>query len=845
MGAKRMSELNLKQITDKLRAEFTGDSRKLVFWYDDRAEFAEDIAALELVNAKVYHLAADNQFYTKHFLERLDRTTNYLIYAPFPRPSARDNHLEDTLLYSRQFFADRASLLAVDLGIDAKYKPVIQKYIKFFGAKDRTQRFYDLEISSYTANTIEVALLSVLCRTRTASFEEVVRVVLTEGALEDNRFLAEFEKYDLLTAFWRFCADQFGYADGKPTLEKLVVTFFVTYTDRCLQGELPQAWRNFASFKSGNVIAFLDNLMNNVLYRDQYNEISAFVAKVLKVESAFAAYPPEALIACDTFAEVDYFIINWVIEKLLNEDHGAKLGKLSIPAVCQERRKKHFGENYQVQYQLLENAYPLVLAAQYQGPDNFKAVLDRYLASDCLIDSHYRKFYYHYDQLAETAPFEKLRDLVENIYTNEYLSPVISGWNAGPVDADEHPALSLQRRFYDQHVRYSKDRVVVIVSDAMRYEVGRSLFTKLQDDEKCTAKLTAMLSVLPSYTKLGMAALLPHKKLEMTKDCKVLVDGMPCEDLKQREAILQKHSPNSRCIQFDEVKSLKIAELRERIAGMDVVYIYHNQIDARGDKANTENEVFTACEEAIEEIFALIKRLTVSANTQHFIVTADHGFLYKRDKLQESDKISSVAGKDAWVNRRFILSDQPFQEEGIASLSLGKILGNDDSRMVSFPLSSNVFKVAGGGQNYVHGGSSPQEMLVPVIEVKTEKGQVETQPAQIMLVSMVQKITNLIASLDFIQSEPVSDVVKVTSYRIYFASEDNEKISNECIHVADNKEADPQRRIFRLRFNFKNKQYDKTKQYYLVAYDEKNDLEVLRHGVVMDIAFANDFGFNV
>ena len=840
-----MTELNLKQITDKLNAEFVGDSRKLVFWYDDRAEFAEDIAALELANAKVYHLAADNQFYTKHFLERLDRTTNYLIYAPFPRPSARDNHLEDTLLYSRQFFADRASLLAVDLGIDARFKPVLQKYIKFFGAKDRTQRFYDLEIQSYTADTIETALLGVLCKTRTASFEEVARVVLTEGGWEDNRFLAEFEKYDLLTAFWRFCENQFGYSDEKPTLEKLSVTLFVTYTDRCLQGELPQAWVKFTSYKSGNSIAFLDNLMNSVLYREQYNEISAYVAKTLRVESALASYPPEALISCDTFAEVDYFIINWVIEKLLNEDHGAKLGSLSIPAVCQERRKKHFGERYQVQYQLLEHAYPLILASHYQCPDGIKAIVDQHLSVDCLIDSHYRKFYYHYDQLAETAPFEKLRDLVENIYTNEYLSPLISGWNVGSVDVADYSTFPLQRRFYDQHIHYSKDRIVVIVSDAMRYEVGRSLFTKLQDDEKCTAKLTAMLSVLPSYTKLGMAALLPHKKLEMTKDCKVLVDGMPCEDLKQRETILQKHAPNSRCIQFDEVKALKKAELREKIAGMDVVYIYHNQIDARGDKANTENEVFTACEEAVEEIFALIKRLTVSANTQHFIVTADHGFLYKRDKLQESDKISSAAGKDAWVNRRFVLSEQPLQEEGITSLALGKILGNDDSRVLSFPVSSNVFKVAGGGQNYVHGGSSPQEMLVPVVEVRTEKGQVETQPAQIVLVSMVQKITNLIASLDFIQSEPVSDMVKATNYRIYFTSDGNEKISNECIHVADNKEADPQKRIFRLRFNFKNKQYDKTRQYYLVAYDEKNDLEVLRHGVVMDIAFANDFGFNV
>ena len=134
---------------------------------------------------------------------------------------------------------------------------------------------------------------------------------------------------------------------------------------------------------------------------------------------------------------------------------------------------------------------------------------------------------------------------------------------------------------------------------------------------------------------------------------------------------------------------------------------------------------------------------------------------------------------------------------------------------------------------------------MPVIDVKTEKGHMDTHPAQIMLVSMVQKITNLITSMDFIQSEPVSDVIKATSYKVFFISEDNEKISNECIYVADKKDIDPQKRIFRLRFNFKNKQYDKTKRYYLVAYDEKNDLEVLRHGVVMDIAFANDFGFNV
>lgn len=86
-------------------------------------------------------------------------------------------------------------------------------------------------------------------------------------------------------------------------------------------------------------------------------------------------------------------------------------------------------------------------------------------------------------------------------------------------------------------------------------------------------------------------------------------------------------------------------------------------------------------------------------------------------------------------------------------------------------------------------------------------------------------------------------MVKSTIYKLYFLSEDNEKISNENIYVADKREEDVQKRLFRMRFTFKNKKYDKSKKYYLVAYDERNDAEVFRHEVIMDVAFVNDFGF--
>lgn len=258
---------------------------------------------------------------------------------------------------------------------------------------------------------------------------------------------------------------------------------------------------------------------------------------------------------------------------------------------------------------------------------------------------------------------------------------------------------------------------MVIISDAMRYEVGRSLFEKLQADAKCAASISAMQSVLPSYTKFGMAALLPHNTIEVLPDYRVTVDGKPTDDLKQREAILQAADPESCCVRYDDIKSMNSAALREIFTGKSVVYIYHNQIDARGDHSLTENEVFNACEEAVDEIFALVRKLTSNANTIHYIITADHGFIYKRDKLTESDKITGVPDSE----RRYALTDSSVQGEGFASLPFSSITGVEDNRRVLFPLGSDLFKKQGAGLNYTHGGSSPQEMLIPVIYVRTEK----------------------------------------------------------------------------------------------------------------------------
>lgn len=838
-----MAELNFKQIIDTLNQEFTGETRKLVFWYDDRAEFAEDMESVELTNAKVYRLEPDNQFYTKYFLERVDKETNYLIYAPFPKPDIADNHLEDTLLYSKRFYADRAALLSVDLGIEEKYKPILEKHIVFFKNKERTRRFYDLEIENFNEENILIGLLSATCRTKTCSFEEVLRIVLTEDGLTDNKYLAEMEKYELLDAFWQLCEQQFGYVDAEPTLERLIVTMFVTYTQRYLQGEVPVSWRSFVSMKQGNIIVFLDSLMNSVLYRKEYDRLSAYVAKGLKVEDILSKYDPDDIAYLDTFAYCDEVILRWMTERLTNEDLGAKLGEMDILKLAALRSKMHFGEQFADAYHMLENAYVIVNAANYGFSDDMKTIVNAYLEKDCLIDTAYRKFYFFYDRIEDTMVYEQLQTLVENIYTNEYLSHLIPRWNQALIGEDGFSVLPLQRNFYNGNVNQTKERTVVILSDAMRYEVGRELYERISDDPRCSAMLSAMMSVLPSYTRLGMAALLPHKMLVMKDDYEVYVDDVLCNDLAGRQMVLQAYCRDSLCVQFDDIKNLRIPQLREVFTGKQIVYIYHNQIDARGDKANTEDEVFVACEEAVKEVMELIHRISTNANTYRFIVTSDHGFLYKREKLSESDKIGTVSVKEAWVNHRYIVAKEAVKGDGVASLGLGYILGSEDDKVVSFPMSSNLFKAPGGGQNFVHGGSSPQEMIVPVLDIKMDRYHNETRYAQIALVSIVSKITNLITGMDFIQSEPVSDTVKGTTYRLVFLSEEGERISNENTYVADSRELDSLKRIFRMRFHFRNQKYDKGKQYYLVVTDENTGAELFRHPVMVDITFADDFGF--
>ncbi|MEG2406523.1 MAG: BREX-1 system phosphatase PglZ type A, partial [Clostridiales bacterium] len=198
------------------------------------------------------------------------------------------------------------------------------------------------------------------------------------------------------------------------------------------------------------------------------------------------------------------------------------------------------------------------------------------------------------------------------------------------------------------------------------------------------------------------------------------------------------------------------------------------------------------------------------------------------------------------INKRYILSNGQIPEiEGSLTYSMAYLDPALADYHVTVPRGVDIFKMSGGGQKYVHGGLSLQEVIIPLLKVKTERGKQNVGSVKVALTSLTRKITNLITYFDFIQVENISDTLKPVKLKVYFESESGEDISDEEIIVADKKNVSPEKRQFHEKFTFRNRKYSKTERYYMVIVDMATNVEVERHEFQFDIAFAEDFGFNL
>lgn len=265
------------------------------------------------------------------------------------------------------------------------------------------------------------------------------------------------------------------------------------------------------------------------------------------------------------------------------------------------------------------------------------------------------------------------------------------------------------------------------------------------------------------------------------------------------------------------------SELRSFATGKKLVYIFHNTIDAVGDNAATERGVFEAAEDAVGDIERLVNLLINSVSASNIVITADHGFLYERDRLAAHDKMPKKGNDAILVKRRFILSEGHLDIDGTFTYSMDEIVKQDKPLYVTVPKGTGRFAIQGAGANYVHGGVMPQEIAIPVITFKNERSKsskFDVRQVEVRLTSPVRKVTSPVMILEFFQTEKVEEKRLPLTLRLFFTDTDGQQISNENILIADSESSKPFERTYRERFVFKTMPYDKDKAYFLVMEEE-------------------------
>ncbi len=847
--------MNLQEIRNFLKELFSkplgdGKKRHIVFWYDSSEDFTQDIDELDIENVKVIKLTDKNAFWAKYNIEKEDTASNILVYSNMEKPVPSEDWLYDIFCYSEEFSTDRATVIMRALKvIDPSLKEEFKLYNTFFKNKERIAAFKNLEIQDYTKEKVHIGVLSVLTKVKLMDIEEIIKAILKEYLDGNNKIYEDIKKFGDLESLWDLIVKYYGYGFEEKSLERFMAMLLVTNMNETIKFQLPKQYEIFISKKSTNCIVFINHFMNNSKDGEYYDKMQKLIAEKLKINELLEKNGSETFISCDIFEDIDKIILRRIIALLKDEveEYNKYLNFIG------SRRTMHFYEKYISEYKCVKWAINL-LNKKRELDSNIKAessydMFKSYIKDYYYLDKDYRKFYYHYDNCIDKDELNNLKERIENVYNNWYLQELSIKWfnSLEKGNSWRIEGLRWQDNFYREFVKHGKDRVFVIISDALRYESADELATRLTNERKGKVELESVQGVLPSYTKLGMASLLPNTNIEINDKYDVLVNGVNSNGTENRDTILKMEKSNSLAITYDKVMDMKDGEIRKAFTGLDVVYIYHNAIDAVGDHALTEREVFKSTEVAFNEIITLINKLVNRVSAASIIITADHGYLYKRDPIEETDKISGVKMDDGEDSRRFILTSNDEEVEGTITFDMNYLLGEGSNKKVITPRGTFRFKVQGAGANYVHGGAMLQEIVVPVIKFKNDRSTSsanDIRKANISLTNVTKKITNIITYLEFFQEEKIQDKVIAQRIKCYFEDEDGNRISNENIIIGDSRSENPLERTYREKFVLKSMAYDKLKQYFLVMQDDEDSNGMYeRIPYTIDIAIVDDFGF--
>lgn len=839
-------------LNDTLKGAFSRDTerkrtRKIIFWYDSKQEYQDFINELELEDTEIIKYD-NNSFWIRYHIEKEELNKNIIIYLPFERKKGIDNDLLDleTANSDLLFNPDSTTMRLKNLGLTEDCRKIISKYAKFFGNKKRETEFKNFDIEEKNNENIDLIITAIMLNIKSINEDDILKEII-RYYFEDDKKYEELFKFGSEEFILGLFNDTFGssvssYEELPEVYKSLVFTYFATSLKDIKKASRYSKY--LLTKKTTNVYVFINNLMRDKTTKQYFEELSKEIEKEFGIEDLLNSMEIDDYSSSDAFESVDKYVLKYLVDKLFNGIGEYEIYKNYIDI----RENKYWYEKLENEYNLLKVSiafFEKINAIQ----DSIKIVdIDKfakdYADNFSEVDTLYRKVYFYFDNIEDKDIFINLKNKIENIYVNDFMSELSIKWSDTIANMSKYDSnrMTLQKDFYKNYIRPfndKKDRIIVIISDAFRYECAKELNTRLKTLAS-KSDIGYMQGLVPSYTKLGMASLLPNNELSRVKDSDdILVDGQSSSSINDRELLLQKENPDSIAVKYDDLYEMTKLEWKKLFSGKKVVYIYHDTVDNAGE--HNENTIFTACDKAINELEKLVRDLHTTFSGINAFITADHGFFYKRGKVESYEKTSKTVNATK-QKTRYSYSDSISNDEGILSINLDYVFGKD-SGYVNIPKGNIIFARQGTGINYVHGGILPQEIIVPVIDFKSTRTSDDSKKVGITYSGLSTKITNAITYLEFLQDNNIDENNKPCRYLLHFEDEDGNRISDECTIIANYENTEVKDRFFREKFVFKNMQYDKNKPYFLTIIDEETGIVKDKIKFYIDIAIVNNFDF--
>ena len=768
---------------------------------------------------------------------------------PFAKPDDLDNWLLDIVLYSHMFLADKIALMMDDLHVEnSGLRSFFKNYETFFQSKERYARFASFSIEAYSEEMITIGVLAALAKRPTPDFEDAVQVILINSLQEDeNTLWQNIVKYRVADGFWKLTEKYYGYFAPEKSLKDLLTFFLINSLSSVLDLTLPPEWQGLVSTKQANCVVFLDRFMHHSVDSIVYNKLAEEIEADLHLEEYLEQWAVQDYEQVDLFRATDRSIILKLTNSLLigSEEFTQYKELISL------RKTKHYYSEFENYYEALSWAIEMVaFKKKYQAGIPERDALtffEAYTKEYFIMDQAYRKFCVAFDKERQSDVLKLLSEEMENLYTNWYHVELAMKWSGTVAEelSGSWPIQGLPQQkgfFLDmiQKAIYDNKKSFVIISDALRFEAAEELMQRLNTEFKGSTELTWMQGCVPSFTRLGMASLLPHTALTMRRD-DVLIDGISTKDTSGRRKILKSYVNDSEVVLLNDLILMTRPELRNTFKGKSVVYIYHNVIDSVGDKGD-ESKTFQAVEQAFEEIGGAIKTINKNLSEANIYITSDHGFIYRRRPLEESDKTTKGETQPFYTNKRFLIFDKAVVLPSAINLRLDYLFGKDCKLTVCVPRGDNRFKTPGGGQNFVHGGASLQEIVIPLIKYRNDRKKDDSlliSKVDVKLTNTSRKITTSLFNLDFFQTDKLVDKKVARTVKLYFTDQAGQKISNEQNILADRISEKARDRTFRVSFNLKNSNYTKSDKYYLVLEDPNEPIKKIYDKIPFSISLTD------